>query len=437
MQNLCIVLSIVSLVFAGLPWIRIKSRATLFVLLFNFFGTAWAHYVALAGAVGALLGLAFGSVLAFIVGLVASVLAASHVYAVTVPHDDALARGLGDDWRKRISTEAERKMLQHRWSWRVPSAPAAEVTRDVAFATVPGAGRRLLCDLWRPPPGVTPTGVAIVYLHGSAWCLIDKDVGTRAFFSHLAAQGHVVMDVGYRLCPETDAFGMVGDAKRAIVWMKAHAAEYGVSPEKVVLMGGSAGGHIALLAVYTPRHVELTPGDLRGDDTSVRAVVSYYGVPDLRAYDAWARRLEPPGGTPVQPVRLPPGKFATALYRRLFGRLMKPENMPPPPPHRQLMRYLVGGLPEEIHGRFDLASPVRHVGRDCPLTLHFQGEYDHIVSVESARAFHRALVEARVPAVYIELPRTLHAFDLMIPPLFAPAGQAALYDLERFLACIA
>ncbi|MFZ6183861.1 hypothetical protein [Nannocystis pusilla] len=141
MKNLCIGLSIVSLLFAALPWIRIQSRAALFVLLFNFFGTAWAHYVALVGAVAALLGLAFGSVLAFIVGLVACVLAASHVHAVTVPHDDALARGLGGDWRKRIGTEAERKMLQHRWSWRVPSAPAAEVTRDVAFATVSGAGR--------------------------------------------------------------------------------------------------------------------------------------------------------------------------------------------------------------------------------------------------------------------------------------------------------
>jgi hypothetical protein len=40
-------------------------------------------------------------------------------------------------------------------------------------------------------------------------------------------------------------------------------------------------------------------------------------------------------------------------------------------------------------------------------------------------------------AVFVEYPATGHAFDLIVPPLVAPAGQAALYDLERFLACVA
>jgi acetyl esterase/lipase len=77
------------------------------------------------------------------------------------------------------------------------------------------------------------------------------------------------MDVAYRLCPETGAVGMVGDAKRAVAWMKAHAAEYGASPEKVVLMGASAGAHIALLTAYATNHPRLTPDDLREVDTSV------------------------------------------------------------------------------------------------------------------------------------------------------------------------
>lgn len=437
MKLVGVVLSILSLAFATLPLIRVKSPATLWVLLPNFFGTSWAHYVALVGAAGAILGLASGSILAVVAGLLGCVIATKHVLEVTASHDEELARGLGRDWRARISADAERRMLHRRWGFRVPPAPEARVTRDIAFATVPGTDRELRCDLWRPPPAVPPTGLAIVYLHGSAWCLIDKDVGTRPFFSHLAAQGHVVMDVAYRLCPETDAIGMVADAKRAIVWLKAHAAELGVSPDRVVLMGGSAGGHIALLTAYTSRHVDLTPSDLRDANTSVRAVVSYYGVPDLRAYDKWARRFEPPGGAPIPAKRREPGKFASAMYRMFFGRPIPPENMPPPPPHRQLMGYLVGGLPEEVHGRFDLGSPIHHISRACPLTLHFQAEYDNIVPVESARDFHRALVEAEVPAVYIELPRALHAFDLMFPPLFGPAAQAALYDLERFLACIA
>ena len=78
---------------------------------------------------------------------------------------------------------------------------------------------------------------------------LDKDFGTRSFFRRLASQGHVIMDVAYRLFPETDFMGMVHDAKYAIAWMKANAAVYGVNPDNIVIGGGSAGAHIALLAV--------------------------------------------------------------------------------------------------------------------------------------------------------------------------------------------
>jgi acetyl esterase/lipase len=88
----------------------------------------------------------------------------------------------------------------------------------------------------------------VVYLHGSAWCMLDKDVGTRPLFRHLAAQGHVA----YWLFPETDLPGMVADAKRALAWMKHHAADLQVRPDRVVVAGGSAGGHLGLLAAYAP-----------------------------------------------------------------------------------------------------------------------------------------------------------------------------------------
>ena len=64
--------------------------------------------------------------------------------------------------------------------------------------------------------------------------MMDKDFQTRPFFRHLVAQGHTVMDVAYRLCPEVDIYGMVGDVKRAIAWMKTNASRYGVNPEKIV-----------------------------------------------------------------------------------------------------------------------------------------------------------------------------------------------------------
>jgi hypothetical protein len=101
------------------------------------------------------------------------------------------------------------------------------VERDVAYWTVPGTDRQLLADLWQPPEGTQPSGLAFIYRHGGGHASGDKGGPTEPWFRHLAAQGHVVMDVAYRFCPETNVPGMQGDVKRAIVWMKRNAAHYG------------------------------------------------------------------------------------------------------------------------------------------------------------------------------------------------------------------
>jgi acetyl esterase/lipase len=432
-------LSVLALVLGGLPLFQRRStRPTAVMLMFaKFFGTALAPYVALAGALGAVLGIAYDSAYAVVAGTIGCVLAADYVHRVSSPHS-GFERAFGADWSTRFGADWQRRMLKRRWSWRVPSVPEPCWTRDVPFWTVPGSNRQLLCDIWQPPAGVEPTGTAIVYLHGSAWYILDKDVLTRRLFRHLAAQGHVVMDVAYRLCPEVDVAGMVGDAKRAVVWMKANAARFGVSPERVVLMGASAGGHVALLAAYTPSHPRLTPEELCGVDTSVRAMVSYYGVPDLRAYDKHSTGLlaNVPQRPPTEKKRRQPGLVANAIMRLLLGRTLTVEQSPPLPPHRQMMQDLVGGQPEDVPHRYDLASPIHHVSAGNPPTLLFHGAHDSLVPAASARRLHEALVVAGVPAVYVEFPRTEHGFDLLYPPLLGPAGQAALYDLERFLVCV-
>jgi acetyl esterase/lipase len=177
-----------------------------------------------------------------------------------------LATALGPDWADRIPSHRRARMVGRWWRGRLPTAPEPRLRQDVAFATVPGSDRQLLCDVWQPPAEVPASGLAVVYLHGSAWCILDKDVGTRPLFRHLAAQGHVIMDVAYRLFPETDIPGMVADAKRALAWLKAHAADLDVECDRIVLARGSAGGHLALLAAYAPDDPALTPAELGSSD---------------------------------------------------------------------------------------------------------------------------------------------------------------------------
>jgi acetyl esterase/lipase len=292
-------------------------------------------------------------------------------------------------------------------------APTPRWQRDVVFGTIGPADagdgatepRQLHCDLWQPPPGTAPSGLAFVYFHGGGWHQYDKDSLTRPFFRHLAAQGHSVMDVAYRLYPETDLSGMVGDGKRAVAWIKANAARYGVDPERIVIAGGSAGGHLALLIAYTPGHPDLTPPDLEKADTAVRAVVALYPVVDLGAYMAY-------------------NDYATFK--------LGPLAFPSP---RDVVPDLLGGMPDEVPERYELVSPLSHVGPACPPTLLLQAGHDHVVPVESVRALHRRLVEAGVPAVYVEFPGSEHAFDMALPRL-SPAAQAAWTDIDRFLALI-
>src|SRR5215208_837713 len=286
MKTIARLLAFLSVVASSLLYLRIRApinplRGSLWIL--RLLAEAVTPFTALSGTVAAALALLARSPVGLLTGALGAVVATRDVLQVTAPHP-GFAQAFGVEWEQSIAPEQQSGMLQRRWTWHLPAAPEPRWQRDVPFWTLPDANRRLLCDLWQPPRDVAPSGLALVFLHGGAWYMLDKDFFTRPFFRHLAAQGHVVMDVAYRLYPETDMLGMVGDAKRAIAWMKSQGPAYGVNPELVVVAGGSAGGHLALLAAYTPRDGVLTPDDVGARDLSVRGVISCYGPTDLRAY---------------------------------------------------------------------------------------------------------------------------------------------------------
>jgi acetyl esterase/lipase len=373
----------------------------------------------LTGLCGAVLGWLGGAPLAVAAGAVGALCTAWYLTRIAFIKT-GFDQAFGTRWPDRIDQPRKSQLVPRRWTLFLPDPKGLQVCweRDVVFAAVPGTGRDLLCDIWQPSKGALTFGLALVYLHGSAWTVLDKDIGTRPFFRHLVAQGHVVMDVAYRLCPEVDLFGMIGDVKRAIAWIKANSRRYRVGTDGIVLAGASAGGHLSMLAAYAPYEPSLTPDDLAKENLLVRGVISYYGPSDLRAlyfYTHQDRLISSP--------KIPIGQ-AEALkgFKKMAnaGRL----------------DMLLGGHPTEVPEIYDLASPITHVRAGCPPMLLIQGEDDLITPVEATRALHRKLVEAGVPAVNVVSPATTHAFDLILPRISPPA-QSALYDVECFLVMLA
>ncbi len=443
-------LSITSAVLAAWLYVRPKSHglaSNLVGYVLKIVGAAFAPLISLSGLLGAMLARHTGQTGTGFLGFLGALMAAAFIRNVTAPHD-GFEEAFGHDWEDRCrqalmqgtlpshsSSPPQRRgaqlctksVLGRRWQLgQVATSPKPEVIRDLTYATVPSSSRRLLCDLWRPSgsaigaSGASQSGVGVIYLHGGAWQAFDKDVATRPFFRHLCAQGHVVMDVAYRLARETDMRGMLGDVKRAITWLKREGADWGVNPERIVVAGASAGGHLALLAAYTPNNQDLDPPDMGSADTRVRGVIGYYPVVDLRSLTGfWSEHAMHPLGTAVGRILgyFPPEGYLpwSKLVERLFGM--------PLTAGAALTRELL------------TFSPIAHVGAHCPPTLLLQGLHDHVVPVQDVQALHRALVAAGRPAVHVELPQVEHAFD-MVGLQLSPPAQAALFDVERFLALV-
>lgn len=434
-------MSLVFLVFAAslLLWttllhVRVAAPLGFALLVPRLTAAALSPWLLAAGVLGGVLGWALSAPLGAALSGVAAGLALLALWRVHGTRGDFTA-AFGPDWERAIPPERGARMLPRRWSWRLPAPAQVRWERDVAFASVPGTGRPLLADLWLPPEGAPGTGLAYVYLHGSAWYALDKDAFTRRLFRHLASQGHVVMDVAYRLYPEADVPAMVGDVKRAVAWLKAHAAHYGVSPAHVVLGGGSAGGHLAQLAAFAPHHLDLTPEELRGRDLSVRGVVSLYGPSDLAACFRHTRQDRIPGVGSTPPDLELLSSPAPAALVRLLGPSASRLGLHKLPVAGRL-DWLMGGTPEQVPGAYAVCSPIHHVHPGCPPTLLLQGEEDLITPVGAARELCARLRELGVPVIQAFYPHTDHGFDLTLPTC-SPSAQAALYEVERFLAVLA
>jgi acetyl esterase len=273
-------------------------------------------------------------------------------------------------------------------AWKVASAEGVSLSLPGYFAGPAFAGERqpetvtyarpegeeLEADVWRPPDGVPATAPdgsggrpAVIVVHGGGW-----RSGERGDFplwnAWFASKGYVVFDIDYRLSPPSTWREAPADVGCAVGWVKENAARYGVDPRRVVLMGRSAGAHLALLTAYAHGSgTEPGCGARYPHDSGVAAVVAFYPPTDL--------------------TRLSARGFLPGMDRFL------------------------GGTPKVVPERYRLLSPVSHVDSRDPPTFLVHGGDDQIVPPGHSELLADQLRSTGVPHRLVELPWANHTFD--------------------------
>lgn len=167
----------------------------------------------------------------------------------------------------------------------------------------------------------------------------------------------------------------------AIGFLRSHADKLRIDTSRIVLLGRSAGGQIALTVAYAAK------------DPGIRGVISFYAPTDL--YYSW----ENPGNPLIVDTK-------------------------------SVLTDYLGGSPTEAASSYDAASPIRFVTPASPPTLLLHGGRDELVSPHQSARLEKRLAESGVPHVNVELPWATHGYDYFMR---GPGGQISTYAVEYFL----
>ncbi|MCM3876403.1 MAG: alpha/beta hydrolase [Thermoanaerobaculia bacterium] len=244
-------------------------------------------------------------------------------------------------------------------------SPEIAVERDLVYGRVGDAELKL--DLAMPKAGRGPFP-AIVFLHGRGW-----REGNRRDMSHfiegVGRMGYVGVTVEYRLVPAARFPAPVEDSKAAVRWLRANAGKYRIRPDRIGVVGFSAGGHLACMLGVTDKEDGLEGTGGNADQPSrVQAVVSFFGPTDFSTRD-WPRDLE--------------------------------------------KEVIVPFLGESFADRPDVykrASPITYVTKDAPPFLFFHGTEDELVPVDQSKRLAQKLKSFGVSVQLVLLEGERHGF---------------------------
>lgn len=162
----------------------------------------------------------------------------------------------------------------------------APTHKDVAYTNTSGTQK---LDLYLPP-GDGPFPV-IVHIHGGGFKFGDKSMVDDALGKAFLNAGYAIASIDYRLSGEAIFPAAIQDAKAAVRFLRANAAEYKLDPNKMVAFGFSAGGNIASMLGTSGDVAEFDDPALgnAGVSSRVQAVIDWFGPTDFGQMDAQAK----------------------------------------------------------------------------------------------------------------------------------------------------
>lgn len=200
--------------------------------------------------------------------------------------------------------------------------PKDRGARSVARGLPYGDHPRQRLDLYAPRAAGANKLPVILFFYGGSWS--SGSAATYAFVGHaLAAQGFLAVVADYRLVPEVRFPAFIEDGAAAVAWVRGHAARFGADPDRIVLMGHSAGAHIAAMLALDARW-------LAHDRSTIRALIGLAGPYDFLPFRSSATRAA--FGGEADPTRTQPIAFASAdapptlLLHGSADRSVSPEN---------------------------------------------------------------------------------------------------------------
>lgn len=244
---------------------------------------------------------------------------------------------------------------------------------NIAFANVPcwydATRRDLHMDLIIPKQrmGHKPCPV-IVWICGGAYMVVDHSVWMPEMV-RFARAGYVVASIEYRTTNEAQFPAQLIDVKSAIRYLRAHAQQYCIDPDRIFVMGESAGGTMACLLGTTGNMTEYDQGDDLAFSSSVQGVVDFYGLTDMD-----------------------PNACITG------GAV----------PYWTMDAFL--GM-EQATQNAHTASAVNHVSPDTPPFMILHGSEDPVVPLEQSQRLYDVLQENGVQSEFLILEGAAHGDD--------------------------